>query len=134
MNILKTMLCVCGLGIMAVSCTNGAQTTDEPFKYTVDEFADLQILRYRIPGWDSLSLQQKAYVYHLSEAAKSGRDILFAQNFKHNLQIRKILEKIIGNYSGNRECEEWNNFIVYAKRVRLCHKFVKVNFDCIFAK
>lgn len=117
MNILKTMLCVCGLGIMAVSCTNGAQTTDEPFKYTVDEFADLQILRYRIPGWDSLSLQQKAYVYHLSEAAKSGRDILFAQNFKHNLQIRKILEKIIGNYSGNRECEEWNNFIVYAKRV-----------------
>ncbi len=111
------MLCVCGLGIAAVSCSNDAQTTEEPFKYTVDEFADLQILRYRIPGWDSLSLQQKAYVYHLSEAAKSGRDILFAQNFKHNLQIRKIIEKIIDNYKGDRECDEWNKFIVYAKRV-----------------
>ena len=59
MNFLKTMLFVCGFGIMAVSCSQNGQTKDEPFKYTVDEFADLQILRYKIPGWDSLTLQQK---------------------------------------------------------------------------
>ena len=111
------MLCVCGLGIVAASCSQSTQTTEEPFKYTVDEFADLQILRYRIPGWDSLTLQQKAYVYHLGEAAKSGRDILFSQNFKYNLRIRKLLEKIIENYQGDKECKDWEDFIVYAKRV-----------------
>ncbi len=111
------MLCVCGLGLAAVSCTQENRTNDEPFKYTVDEFADLQILRYRIPGWDSLTVQQKGYIYHLAEAAKSGRDILFSQNFKYNLRIRKILENIIENYKGDKECKEWQDFIVYAKRV-----------------
>lgn len=111
------MLFVCGFGIMAVSCSQNGQTKDEPFKYTVDEFADLQILRYKIPGWDSLTLQQKGYVYHLAEAAKSGRDILFSQNFKYNLTIRKILENIIENYSGEKDTQEWNDFLVYAKRV-----------------
>lgn len=117
MNFLKTMLCVCGLCLGAVSCSQVGQSNEEPFKYTVDEFADLQILRYRIPGWDSLSLQQKAYVYHLSEAGKCGRDILFNQNFKHNLGIRKILERIIKGYNGDKECQEWNQFLTYAKRV-----------------
>ncbi len=117
MNFLKTMLCVCGLGLVAASCSQVSQTNEEPFKYTVDEFADLQILRYRIPGWDSLSLQQKAYIYHLSEAGKCGRDILFNQNFKYNLGIRKILERIIKGYAGDRECQEWNQFLTYAKRV-----------------
>lgn len=111
------MLCVCGLGLAAASCTQEDRTQEEPFKYTVDEFADIQILRYRIPGWDSLTLQQKGYIYHLAEAAKSGRDILFSQNFKYNIRIRKILEKIIGEYNGNRENSEWDNFLVYAKRV-----------------
>ena len=111
------MLCVCGIGIVAASCSQESHTTEEPFKYTVDEFADLQILRYRIPGWDSLTLQQKAYIYHLGEAAKCGRDILFAQNFKYNLKIRKLLEKIIGNYRGDKTCPEWDKFIIYAKRV-----------------
>lgn len=111
------MLCVCGLGLAAASCSQESPSKEEPFKYTVDEFADLQILRYRIPGWDSLTLQQKAYIYHLSEAGKCGRDILFNQNFKHNLGIRKILERIIKGYSGNRECEEWQQLLTYAKRV-----------------
>jgi len=111
------MLCVCGLGLAAASCTQEGQTKEEPFKYTVDEFADVQILRYRIPGWDSLTLQQKGYIYHLGEAAKSGRDILFSQNFKYNIRIRKILEKIIEEYKGDRNTAEWDNFLVYAKRV-----------------
>ena len=87
------------------------------FKYIVDEFADLQILRYKIPGWDSLSLNQKTYIYHLSEAAKSGRDILFDQNFKYNLAIRKTLETIISNYNGDKESVEYKEFLTYAKRV-----------------
>ena len=111
------MLCVCGFGAVAASCTPANQTKDEPFRYTVDEFADVQVLRYRIPGWDSLSLNQKAYIYHLGEAGKSGRDILFSQNFKYNIRIRKILENIIENYTGDKECQEWNDFLVYAKRV-----------------
>ena len=117
MNFLKTMLCVCGFGLVATSCSQGTQSKEEPFKYTVDEFADIQVLRYRIPGWDSLTLQQKAYIYHLSEAGKCGRDILFSQNFKYNLGIRKTLERIIENYSGDRECEQWQKFLVYAKSV-----------------
>lgn len=120
MNILKTMLYTCMFGVTMLSCTGGnnSQTKEEqPFKYTVDEFADLQILRYKIPGWDSLSLNQKAYIYHLSEAAKCGRDIFFDQNFKYNLQIRKVLEKIIDNYKGDKESPDYKNFLVYAKRV-----------------
>ena len=111
------MLCVCGFGLAAASCSQGTQSKEEPFKYTVDEFADIQVLRYRIPGWDSLTLQQKAYIYHLSEAGKCGRDILFSQNFEYNLGIRKMLEGIIENYKGDRECEQWQKFMVYAKRV-----------------
>ena len=111
------MLCVCGLALTAASCSQGTQSKEEPFKYTVDEFADIQVLRYRIPGWDSLTLQQKAYIYHLSEAGKCGRDILFMQNFEHNLGIRRMLEGIIDNYKGDRECDQWQKFMVYAKRV-----------------
>lgn len=111
------MLCVCGLGLVAASCSQESPSNEEPFKYTADEFADLQILKYRIPGWESLTLQQKAYIYHLSEAGKCGRDILFNQNFKYNLGIRKLLERIIKGYQGDRECEQWQQLLVYAKRV-----------------
>ena len=111
------MLYTCMFGTAVTSCSQATQTKEEPFKYTVDEFADLQILRYRIPGWDSLTLKQKAYIYHLGEAAKCGRDILFDQNFKYNLQIRKTLENIIENYTGDKESQEYKDFLVYAKRV-----------------
>ncbi|MEG0517860.1 MAG: dihydrofolate reductase [Bacteroidales bacterium] len=104
-------------GAVVTSCSQTNQTKEEPFKYTVDEFADLQILRYQIPGWDSLSLNQKAYIYHLSEATKCGRDIFFDQNFKYNLKIRKTLEQIIENYKGDKESPDYKNFLVYAKRV-----------------
>lgn len=111
------MTILCGLGIALSSCCNATGEKRDEFKYIADEFADLQILRYQIPGWDALSLNQKALIYHLSEAGKCGRDILFDQNFKYNLRIRKSLEKIIREYEGDRECEEFQNFLTYAKRV-----------------
>ncbi|MCR5014377.1 MAG: dipeptidyl peptidase 3 [Bacteroidales bacterium] len=87
------------------------------FNYLVDQFADVRIMRYRITDWDSLTLQQKAYVYCLGEAAKCGRDILFDQNFKYNLLIRKTLEAILNSYEGNREGDDFRRFTEYAKRV-----------------
>ncbi len=89
----------------------------EEFKFLVDEFADLRIMRYQIPDWDQLTLQQKAYLYYLGEAAKCGRDILADQNFKYNLCIRKTLEAVLNSYQGNRESTEFQKFMVYAKRV-----------------
>lgn len=98
-----------------VSCGN---KTEEPqFRYLIDQFADLRVMRYQIPGWESLSLQQKAYAYHLSEAAKWGRDITWDQYCKYNLPIRHVLENIIENYGGDRECQDYKDFEVYAKRV-----------------
>lgn len=103
-------------GLFAASCKDGA-VKEEPFRYLADEFADLKVIRYRIPGWDSLTLQQKEYIYHLSEAAKAGRDIFWDQNFKHGIKIRKALEGIFENYSGEKESSDWKEFVVYAKRV-----------------
>ena len=98
-----------------VSCRQGAGDGD--FKYQIDEFADLRIIRYRIEGWEDLSLRQKEYVYHLSEAAKWGRDIYWDQNGQYNLGVRRVLENILENYDGDRDCEEFKAFTVYAKRV-----------------
>ena len=89
----------------------------DDFKYLVEIFADLRIMRYRIPDWENLTLQQKEYLYCLGEAAKCGRDILFDQNFKYNLVIRKCLEAILNSYQGDRECDDFQRFTVYAKRV-----------------
>ena len=116
MKYLKIMLFAGALGLMFSSCKESA-VKEEPFKYLADEFADIKVIRYRIPGWDSLSFQQKEYIYHLSEAAKSGRDIFWDQNFKHGLRIRKVLENIFENYKGEKESEDWKNFVIYAKRV-----------------
>ena len=93
------------------------ETPKEEFKFLVDQFADLRIMRYQIPDWDQLTLQQKAYIYYLGEAAKCGRDILADQNFKYNLCIRKTIEAVINTYQGNRESIDFQNFMVYAKRV-----------------
>jgi len=116
MKIFRFMLIASLAGLLTGSCKEGA-VKEEPFKYLADEFADLKVIRYRIPGWDSLTLQQKEYIYHLSEAAKAGRDIFWDQNFKHGIKIRKALEGIFENYKGEKESAEWNEFVVYAKRV-----------------
>jgi dipeptidyl-peptidase-3 len=116
MKIFRFMLIATLAGLFAASCKDGA-VKEEPFRYLADEFADLKVIRYRIPGWDSLTLQQKEYIYHLSEAAKAGRDIFWDQNFKHGIKIRRALEGIFENYSGEKESSDWKEFVVYAKRV-----------------
>ena len=91
------MLIATAIGLFANSCDSGTKSVqEEQFKYLADEFADLKIIRYRIPGWESLTLNQKEYIYHLSEAAKAGRDIFWDQNFKYGLKVRKVLENIFG--------------------------------------
>ena len=103
--------------VLALSSCRKDSAADGRFKYLIDEFADLRIMRYRIEGWEDLSLQQKEYVYHLSEAAKWGRDIYWDQNGRYNLRVRRILENILENYDGDRDCDEFKDFTVYAKRV-----------------
>lgn len=102
-------LCSCGQG------EKEAQSTD--FHYLLDEFADLKVIRFQVPGWDNLSLRQKEYAYHLSEAAKLGRDITWDQYCKWNLPIRHVVEDILNEYEGDRECADFQNFTVYAKRL-----------------
>lgn len=102
-------LCSCGQG------EKEAQSND--FHYLLDEFADLKVIRFRVPGWDNLSLRQKEYAYHLSEAAKLGRDITWDQYCKWNLPIRHVVEDILNEYEGDRECADFQNFTVYAKRL-----------------
>ena len=116
MKLIGKMITIAGMAAALVSCADKAAEKGE-FKYLIDEFADLKIMRYQVPGWDELSLQQKEYVYHLSEAAKYGRDIIWAQNYKHNLNIRKTLENILENYKGDRNAVDFKSFEAYAKRV-----------------
>ena len=87
------------------------------FSYTVEQFADLQILRYRVPGFEQLSLRQKQLIYYLSQAALEGRDILFDQNGKYNLQIRRLLEAVYTHFEGDRTSEPFRALEVYLKRV-----------------
>jgi dipeptidyl-peptidase-3 len=89
----------------------------EQFNYNVEQFADLGILRYQVTDWDSLSLQQKSLIYCLNEAALYGRDILFDQNNRYNLAIRRTLEAIYANYKGDTESADYQEFVVYLKRV-----------------
>lgn len=89
----------------------------ETFHYTDEQFADLQILRYRVEGFEDLTLRQKQYIYFLTEAALQGRDILFHQNGQYNLQIRRLLENIYRHFDGNRSSADFQAFLVYLKRV-----------------
>ncbi len=90
---------------------------DAEFTWEVDRFEDISVLKYRLPGFEQLTAGEKEFIYYLSEAALSGRDIFWDQNFKYNLVIRKTIEAIIGTYTGDRESDEFKAFITYAKRV-----------------
>ena len=92
-----------------------AQTSE--FDYQVDEFADIKVLRYQIPGWEDLSLKEQKLVYYLVQAGLSGRDIIWDQNYRHNLKIREALENIYTTYQGDKSSEDWKNFETYLKRV-----------------
>lgn len=97
----------------ALSAT--AQTDD--FKYTNEQFADIQMLRYKVEGFEQLSLRQKTLIYHLSEAALAGRDILFDQNGRYNLRIREMLETVYRDYKGDRKSKDFQGLTLYLKRV-----------------
>jgi len=105
--------------ITAISCNqpSAPEEKKDDFKYLLEQFADLKIMRYQVSGFDELTLKQKELVYYLSQAAIAGRDILFDQNFKYNLAIRRTLENIVENYEGDRNTDEFNKFMVYTKRV-----------------
>ena len=106
---------------MLHACQNRpSDTPTEPqaeFQVLADQFADLQVLRYRIPGFENLTLQQKELLYYLSQAARSGHDMIWDQNYRHNLLIRKTIENIVEHYEGDRKDPRWEQFMVYAKRV-----------------
>jgi len=91
--------------------------TDSGFEYEVDQFADLKILRYQIPGYEDMTLKEQKLVYYLTQAGLAGRDIMWAQNYRHNLTIRAALEHVYVNYKGDKNSTNWKNFEVYLKRV-----------------
>lgn len=90
---------------------------DANFEFVVDKFADIEILRYQVPGFEELSLQQKELIYYLSEAALEGRDILWDQNNRYNLIIRRLCETAYENYAGDKTTDEWKQFEIYLKRI-----------------
>ncbi len=116
------LLCF-GVAVLAAGCR---KTEPEPaaaapaapeFQWQIDQFADLKILRYQVPGFDDLAPAQKELVYYLSEAALCGRDIIFDQNYKHNIKILRTLDAIVRGYKGDRQDPRWTEFMTYAKRV-----------------
>ncbi|WP_299889292.1 dihydrofolate reductase [uncultured Lacinutrix sp.] len=92
-------------------------TVVKDFNFNVEEFADIKVLRYKIPGWENLSLKEQKLVYYLTQAGLAGRDIMWDQNYRHNLKIRKALEAIYKNYKGDKKSDNWNAFTIYLKRV-----------------
>ncbi|MCZ6809611.1 MAG: dihydrofolate reductase [Proteobacteria bacterium] len=113
------LLAACGQEQAPVDATDAADdpATTPEFQVHVDRFADIEVLRYEVPGFDELSLQEKKLAYYLSQAALSGRDIIFDQNYEHNLRIRKLLSAVVGTYSGDRNGEDFASLLEYAKRV-----------------
>src|ERR1035437_8352170 len=97
-----------------------ALITDD-FDYFIDQFEDMRVLKYKLPGFESLTLQQKTFIYYLSQAALSGRDILWDQNFRFNIKIRKSIEAILNYYSGDKSSMEYESFLIHAKRMFLAN-------------
>ncbi|MDN3493490.1 dipeptidyl-peptidase 3 family protein [Winogradskyella bathintestinalis] len=122
---LKSILKTCLLALLIVACKNEvkeeptetAQAVETEFSYNVEEFADIKILRYQIPGWENLSLNEQKLVYYLTEAGLAGRDIMWDQNYRHNLKIRRALENIYTTYNGDKSAKSWKNFETYLKRI-----------------
>lgn len=111
------LILACKNEIKQDSVQESNQNTVEEFDYNVEQFADVKILRYQIPGWENLSLDQQKLVYYLTEAGLSGRDIMWDQNYRHNLKIRTALENVYTNYTGDKTSDDWKAFEVYLKRI-----------------
>ncbi len=109
---------------LLISCGDKVNESDpstiadqDDFQYKVEEFADIQVLRYRVAGWENLTLKEQKLVYYLVEAGLAGRDITWDQNYRHNLKIRQALETIYKDYQGDRNSADWQAFETYLKRV-----------------
>ncbi|MCV9926203.1 dipeptidyl peptidase 3 [Flavobacterium sp. LS1R49] len=113
MTVGVSVLCNAQVANTATLKTNN----EKPFDFIVEQFADIKVLRYQIPGWENLSLKEQELVYYLTQAGTAGRDIMWDQNYKNNLKIRKALEQIYVNYKGDKKSADWNNFEIYLKRV-----------------
>ncbi len=114
------------VGLFFFSCKENKEEKDvaqvetaasTEFDYNVEQFGDVKVLRYQIPGWEKLSLKEQKLVYYLTQAGLAGRDIMWDQNYRYNLTIRKALENIYTNYKGDKTTEDWKNFETYLKRV-----------------
>ncbi len=116
MRTLKTIV-----SAAALTLTASAMAQSQPFDYTVDRFADIEVLRYKVPDFESLSLNQKRLVYYLTEAALWGRDILWDQNYKYNLPLRQMIERVYSNYAGDRNSAEFKAFEKYLKQVEFAN-------------
>ncbi len=119
---IKSLFIVIFISGFLLNCTteNGdyyTPSSENEFEYKIDQFADLKIIRYQIPGWDELTLKEKKLVYYLTQAGLSGRDIMYDQNYRYNLAIRSALENIYTNYTGDRSSDDWMEFETYLKRV-----------------
>lgn len=115
-------LAACGRDQAPTETADAPATLQQPaFEVSVDRFADVEVLRYEVPGFDELSLGEKKLAYYLSQAALAGRDIIYDQNYEHNLRIRKLLSAIISTYSGDRDSDDFRNLVEYAKRVWFAH-------------
>ena len=104
-----------------VSCSPKTEQAGDDFNYVVDRFADIEVLRYKVPDFENLSLQQKKLIYFLTEAAITGRDILWDQNCRYNLTIRQILEPVYTDYTGDRESADFKAFEKYLKQVEFAN-------------
>ena len=112
---MKKLFGIMAMGVIALtSCGKAAEQTEQP--WIVDRFDDIKVIRYEVPGFENLSLEEKELIYYLGEAAKCGRDILFDQNFKYNLAVRRTLEAIY-TASDVREGDEFVAFEKYLKKV-----------------
>src|SRR5690606_18747332 len=110
------LLQACGGGSKPDTASNQVTTradVEDDFQYLAEQFADLKLIRYQIPGWDKLTAKQKEYVYYLYEAGLSGRDIIWDQNYRHNLAIRKALESIINSENAENQGADWDAFMTY---------------------
>jgi dipeptidyl-peptidase-3 len=115
------LLMAIAITFMMTSCNTTVKqeetTSDKDFKFLLEQFADLKIMRYQVPGFEQLDLRQKELVYYLSQAALCGRDIIYDQNGRYNLAIRRTLENIYLTFPGDKTSSEWKEFVIYLKRI-----------------
>ncbi len=154
MNIKSILITTVAAGLL-FSCGNETKTEDKKeavsssfelekfdnsgeFSYQVDKFGDIEVIRYKIPSWDKLTLQQKKYAYYLTMAGYAGREIIYDQNYRHNLSIKRALEKVYTDFVGDRNSEDFQNFTTYLKRIWFAngihHHYSNDKFKADFSK